>query len=70
MVHFDYGDGLAGQSNNTGYHRIEVDFEETTAILPIVGWHEGKQLVAIRIDPPDNTVFTIKKVEFLFTDIE
>jgi hypothetical protein len=65
MVHFDYGDGLAGQSNNTGDHRIEVGFEETTTRLPIVGWKEGMQLVSIRIDPPDNTVFIIKNVKFL-----
>jgi hypothetical protein len=65
MVHFDYGDGLAGQSNNTGFHHIEANLEETTIILPIVGWQEGRQLFAIRIDPPDNTVFMIKKVKFL-----
>jgi hypothetical protein len=64
MVLFDYGNGL---ENDTGLQYIEANLEETTIILPIEGWQEGKQLVAIRIDPPDNTVFIIKNVKFLST---
>ena len=63
IVHFDYGEGLAGLSNNTGHHHIGVDIDDATVLLPVVGWDEGKQLVSIRVDPPDNAEFTIKSVK-------
>jgi hypothetical protein len=65
MVHYDYGDGLIGKSNNTGLRPINVDLKEVTIRLPIVGWNDGEQLVVVRIDPPDGTVFVIKNVKLL-----
>jgi hypothetical protein len=65
MVHYDYGEGLIGKSNNTGHQSIKVEFEEVTIRLPIVGWNEGERLFVVRIDPPDGTEFVIKSVKLL-----
>jgi hypothetical protein len=67
QVFYDYGNGL-GENNN--FYQIEASFDHLAIQLPIVGWDKGKQLVAIRIDPPNGTEFMIKSIKILSAEDE
>ena len=64
QVYYDYGFGLS-EELSTGKKYIQTDYDETTIRLPILGWDEGMNLIGVRIDPPDDTVFTIKSIKVL-----
>jgi hypothetical protein len=62
---YDYGEGFT-EANSTGKKFITATPEEKqNIILPIVGWSEGKELTAIRIDPPDGSTFTIHNIQIV-----
>jgi len=63
QVFFDYGQGLSEKNSSRSF--ISVDFIETAILLPIIGWHEGEELIGIRIDPPNNTEFKIVNIKIL-----
>ena len=62
-VYYDYGIGFA-EENSTGDIYIGAASRIAKIFIPIKDWPYGLQLFSLRIDPPDNTVFSLKKIRF------
>jgi hypothetical protein len=63
QVFFDYGDGFSEE--NSFKTVIDTISEIKEFYLPIVYTRKGKQLVCIRVDPPDGTIFEIETIEVI-----
>ena len=64
QIYYDYGYGLH-EELSTGLNFIQTEYEQTKIVLPIVHFGGIHNLIGIRIDPPDGTVFTVKSIKFL-----
>jgi hypothetical protein len=65
QVFYDYGKGFS-EEHSTG--RFSIDSSEGSKdrlILSVVGWLAGSQLQAIRIDPPNGSVFVLSEINIL-----
>jgi hypothetical protein len=63
QIFYNYGNGLSEQNSYSEF--INSTNNEKTIQIPIVGWEEGKQLVGIRIDPPNDTAFMLKNISII-----
>ena len=63
QVFYDYGDVLTEENSFVG--TIWSNNKESLVLFPIVGWHEGTQLIAIRLDPPNDSEFTLINIKLL-----
>lgn len=64
QVFYNYGNGYC-EENSTGAISIGIELKTATIIIPIKNWHDDYHLDVIRIDPPDNTVFSLRNITFL-----
>jgi len=63
QVFWDYGNGLS-ETNSTRMY-IAKSIKITSIILQIVNWENGTKLVAIRVDPPNGSIFILKTIRFM-----
>jgi hypothetical protein len=63
QIYYDYGNGL--REGNSSRLQLESIIDQKTIQIPIVGWRGGKLLKAIRIDPPDGSVFVIQDIRII-----
>jgi hypothetical protein len=63
-IYYDFGSGF-NESDNSGYIQIKRALISTSLKIPIENWLYGLNIIELRIDPPDNTDFLIKKIRIL-----
>jgi GT2 family glycosyltransferase len=63
-IYYDYGDGF-NENNCTESVYIEKTSKLIFVISEIKSWKHNLLLTAVRIDPPENTKFTIKNIKIL-----
>lgn len=68
QVYWNYGQDLSEEKSTTLF--IESTTEDKASIFPINAWGDNTRLAAIRIDPPNGSKFTIKKLLILEIEIQ
>jgi hypothetical protein len=67
QVFYDYGQGF-NEENSTGHRKINIHEEAAVIQFPILGQKDNSVLSAIRIDPPDGSVFKINAIRITAGD--
>ena len=57
QVFYDYGNGLSEADSTRMY--IAKSLKTTSIVLPIVNWEYGAKLAAVRVDPPNGSIFVL-----------
>jgi hypothetical protein len=68
QVFYDFGEGYSEERSTR--LPITATVTKSTLHLPVIGWEKGKNLTAVRIDPPDGSEFVINSVKLRTTTLK